>query len=218
MQLNAQVPVLTLPPKYLYINISVQSTIQINKDTIKMNPQIPHQTPSKQQHAAPVPQPNKSPIPLQELEPETQKTTREAAKLYKRRLEHAVLLSALRSRVPHCSIPGILASVSVSCGGGYEHRVNYDYKHHSTYTNHSHYNYNYSYEPGYGSMYVIPGGIVMGGIGYGQPRVLDDSFLRRAYKRRDLVRKRKASSGGRSAGRGSVGSEVSPTLVLRVDS
>lgn len=169
------------------------------------------QTPPKQQYTTPTPQPNKQPILLLEPELETHKTALEAAKLHKRRLEHAVLLSALRSRVPYSSIPGVLASVSGTGGGGFECKVEYDYRQHYNYTythNYTH-NYSYSYQSVYRNVYVVPGGTVMGGIGYGQPRVLDDSFLRRAYKRRDLVRKRKTSSGGRSSGRGSVGSEAS---------
>ncbi|KAE8344788.1 hypothetical protein BDV24DRAFT_126423 [Aspergillus arachidicola] len=179
-----------------------------------MNPQ----THPKQQYTTPTPQPNKKPIPTLEPESETHKTALEAAKLHQRRLEHAVLLSALRSRLPYSSIPGILASVSGTGGGGVEHKVKYDYRQHfnSTYTHN--YNHSYSYQSGHRNVYVVPGGMVMSGIGYGQPRVLDDSFLRRAYKRRDFVRKRKTSSGRRSSARGSVGSEASSRSSVGVDS
>lgn len=183
-----------------------------------MNPHITSQTPSKHhQHTTPFPQPSKRSTPLSESE--AHKTTLEAAKLHRRRLEHAVLLSALRSRVPHSSIPGLLASVSGVGAGENQHscKQNYGYKHHYTYTYIHHFHYNYSYEPGYRNVYAIPG-VVLGGMGSGQARVLDDSFLRRAYKRRDLVRKRKASSGSRSSGRGSVGSGGSSASVLEVNS
>ncbi|KAE8354594.1 hypothetical protein BDV28DRAFT_130639 [Aspergillus coremiiformis] len=86
---------------------------------------------------------------------ETRKTALEAARLRKRRLEYALLVSALAGRVPYFYIPGILASVSVGCCGC-------------------------------GCGCVGWGCGCRGLVRFGLRRVLDDSFLRRAYKRRDL--------------------------------
>ncbi|KAE8383797.1 hypothetical protein BDV26DRAFT_287215 [Aspergillus bertholletiae] len=158
-------------------------------------------------------QPNKQPLPSPESE--VHRTALEAAKLHRRRLEHAVLLSALRARVPYSSLPGILASLSPGAAGRASRYYKYGYDYTDTYHDNYDYSYrdryHYSYESGYECVYVVPGGVVLeqrtGVSPYPLRRVLDDSFLTRAYKKRDLVRQRKSSS-GKSSGRGSIGSDV----------